>query len=156
MIHDFIHEFSQFCQNMDVIVQQWIISNPIKIKKIDSEFNSWQISGFVWCNTFVLHTVYVDSWVLSFPIWLSSLVLFFMSSHRLALAVPAAPPPSFLFFSVQRRMNTWMTIACGWQLRFAGTSAVREQFTGCGGGSGELGLQADNPQTKKSPAEPYL
>lgn len=41
-------------------------------------------------------------------------------------------------------MNTWMTIACGWQLRFAGTSTVREQFTGGGRSDGEFGSQTDN------------
>lgn len=41
-------------------------------------------------------------------------------------------------------MNTWMTMACGWQLRFAGTSAVRDGFTDGGRGGGEFGSQTDN------------
>lgn len=36
------------------------------------------------------------------------------------------------FFSVHKHLNAWMTIACGWQLRFA--SSNREQFADSGGG----------------------
>lgn len=103
----------------------------------------------MWCNTFVLHTAYVDSLVLSFPIAFKFGLLFHV------LPSPSTPcpcsthhPPPFYHFPVQRRMNTWMTIACGWQLRFAGTSTVREQFTGGGRGGREFGSQADDWHTK--------
>lgn len=62
-------------------------------------------------------------------------------------STPLHHPPPFYPSSLQRRMNTWMTIACVWRQRFvfAGAGAVREQFTG---GGSESASQMDCWATK--------
>lgn len=38
------------------------------------------------------------------------------------------------FFFLHKHLNAWMTIACGWQLRFASSNSNREQFADSGRG----------------------